>query len=127
PELATASYARACTAGSAEGCDELGRRLLEGVGAAVDREAALRASRRGCDGGRAASCRRAASLVEADDAAAALRLHERACDGGEAGSCVDLGVALSRGEGTAADPARAAELFERACDAGDATGCFDLG
>src|SRR2546421_626362 len=98
---------RACGAGKAAACDELGSRLEEGLGVRRDETRAAQLFRKACKEKNPDGC--------ADDA--------RARDLGDPSACSFLGDTYARSN----DMVRAILFFKRACDAGFAHGCAGQG
>lgn len=118
-------YFKACALGHMQGCNNLGVRLGEGKGIAVDVAAARAAYRRACDAEVVMGCRNlgySLENVEPRDLAAARALREQACKAGEKESCEVAGRLYEQ----AADPARAALLYRDACDAEIGSACASL-
>jgi TPR repeat protein len=110
---------RACGAGSADSCFDVGDRWLKDE--TRDTARAIAALQRGCDSASAASCVRLARVYEEGDGAAAnaataADLREKACDAGDGKSCRRLA-------GMSDKPGRVAELLRKGCDGGDAMSC----
>ena len=110
---------RACAAGAAEVCADVGDRWL----AADPRDAArgIAALQAGCDAGSPASCVRLARMYEEADgvpvnASAATEARGKACLAGDGRSCRRLA-------GVSDDPGRVADLLRKGCDGGDSVSC----
>jgi TPR repeat protein len=78
----------ACDGGHAHACHEAGGIIAAGLVPAVDPDEALASLVRGCGGGIAASCERAATVAEGAEASALLA---RACALGSASACSAAG------------------------------------
>jgi hypothetical protein len=109
PARALALHERACAAGVAEACLQLGERLWAG-GEATRGRAAIEES---CSLGSGAGC--VAAAEGEPDRGRAARLIERACDLGAGAGCLRSADASSNG--------RRVELLRRACRLGDGEGC----
>ena len=118
-------YFKACALGHMRACNNLGVRLGEGKGIAVDVAAARLAYRRACDAGVDMGCRNLGysfENAEPRDLAAARELREQACKMGETESCEVAG----RMHEQAGDRERAALLYREACDAKIGSACAAL-
>jgi hypothetical protein len=129
---AVALYHRACDAGNASGCSNLGIMYQKGRGVAQDFGQALALYQRACDSGTASGCTNLGLMYAngdgvAQDAGRAVALYQRACDAGSAVGCTYLGFMHKSGRGVAQDDGRAVALFQRACDARASLGCAYLG
>ena len=97
-ELARAheQYTRACDAGVARACTQLGTLVWQGRGVSADPARAFTLYMKACDGGDAAGCfsagicHRTGACAEKNDAEA-LKLIKRACEGGDARACANGG------------------------------------
>lgn len=93
---ANEQYTRACDAGVARACTQLGTLVWQGRGSAADPARAYSLYMRACDGGDAAGCfsagicHRTGACAEKNDAKA-LELLKRACAGGDARACANGG------------------------------------
>ena len=110
---------RACSAGSAEACAEVGDRWLEGE--VRDPARAVPALQKGCDAGSAPACVRLARVYEegdgvAADAKLAVESREKACATGDGKSCRRLA-------GMTDEAGRVADLLRKGCDGGDGVSC----
>jgi TPR repeat protein len=124
---------RACEAGQAAACLNVGLKYHAGKGAAPDPAKALARFARACDlGGPVSACAKAAELLDAGkgaprDARRAAALYDKACKADSPSSCTNLGRLTLAGDGVAKDPAAAAALFEKACAAREPFGCHARG
>jgi TPR repeat protein len=126
---------RACDAGDAGSCTNLGLMYATGRGGLTKDEArAVAFYQRGCDGGNERGCTDLGRMYETgrgaltQDEARGMALFRRACDAGDALACTNLGRMYATGRGgLPKDEAQAAALYRRACDAGEAPGCIALG
>ena len=113
---------RACTAGSIDGCEELGMRAAD-ASAEADKLRGASALQKACEAGRGRSCSKLAALEQSRrggaDSSKLAQLTQKACDGGDAQSC----LRLSRDE---KNPARVASLRSRACSLGDQQTCGEI-
>ena len=117
---------KACDAGDAAACLELGDMLVKGRGGPMDKKGADAVLSRACDAGDAAACALGGDVAYARDDEGSRRMLLAACRRGHGSSCVDAAWMLWHGEGGAADEAEADALLERACKKGVADGCFFL-
>lgn len=89
PALAAELFGRACEAGHARACSNLGVLYHKGEGVAQDDAQAALLFERACDAGHAAGCFNLGLLEQAtnEDSDRALALFQKACDGGHAAAC----------------------------------------
>jgi TPR repeat protein len=143
-----ALFRKACEAGNARGCGELGDCYQEGRGVQGDATKAMELYERACKAGDTFACFAGSELASRGVGAAAdaktMRLMitagrryretaarlTKACDEGEASACHSLGRMYAH-DGQhwlqeSGGKAKAAELTQRACDLGDAPSCFEL-
>lgn len=125
------SLERACTAGDAVSCNDLGVSRLRGYGGPADVHAAVRAFERSCAAGSPDGCGNLGALYESGtgvvtDTARATSLYADACALGGALACSNLGAIYARGRGVDPDLGEARRLFAYACEAGSAAGCYNL-
>jgi TPR repeat protein len=111
-------FEKACDAGDAAGCSNLGFMHSTGQGAAQDKAKAARLFQIACGRGFAMGCTNLALMYEkgdgvAQDLAQAVALYQRACTNGLAAGCDAVKLA--------------AQLFRDGCDAGTALRCANLG
>jgi TPR repeat protein len=128
PAKASPLYEKACNAGHAGACSNLG--LLYSK-AKRDGEAAA-AFAKACELGGAVGCFNLGTMHMlgrgvAKDAAKGVALFRQACDGGNAFGCVNLGIAYDDGVGVGEDPTRALGLFRRACEGDEPKACNNVG
>lgn len=121
---------QACDGGDDDGCAELGK-LLQGSSEAEQRNRAVAAHQRACNGRVAASCSAAGEAYDSGapgtpkNSIIAEMLFRRGCIRMDGRSCADLGRSLlSRPQGGSSDEAKM--YFDRACSAGVAVGCAAL-
>lgn len=123
---------RACLAGQAEACFQIGVLFYYGREAFPrDRAGASRAFSRGCDLGDSRACNNLGdALAYGDgigrDVEGAASTFLKACRLGEPLGCANLGYMAEHGEGIPRDVARARGLYRDACTAGDVYGCLHL-
>ncbi len=127
-------FEKACDAGVAPGCGELGRAYLEGkLGLAADPNKALGLLEKACNGGAHRACGSAAALLAqgqgvTKDLPRAFALHQRACQGGVAESCSEVGRLHEVGvPGAPTSPMLAEFAYRSACFRGAAEACAELG
>jgi TPR repeat protein len=109
-------YSKACDAGSAEGCNDLGVMYESGRGVGFNRNDA--------------DCGRFSNIDQcgfAKDYPQAITLYSKACNAGIADGCWNLGRMYLNGNGVAEDYSQALTLYTRACVAGSADGCSSIG
>lgn len=124
---------KACDAGSAKGCSNLGLLYVLGQGVEQDDTKAAQFYKKACDGGNAGACKNLALLymnidgegVEQDYAKAA-QFFEKACDGGETGACSSLGILYIGLDGFKKDLTKATHYLQKGCDGGIAMACGAL-
>jgi TPR repeat protein len=85
-------------------------------------------TRRKCEAGDAANCKKLGRLYlngegVPKDEKKALSIFEKTCDQGNMGACLDTGALYATATGTTMDMARAKELTDRACAGGEQTAC----
>lgn len=119
PKAALDHLERACAAGAAEVCAEVGERWLSAD--PRDPARAVAALEKGCEDGNPFACVRLARVHEEGEAGAvnpgaALAVREKACAAGDGKSCRRLA-------GTSDDPGRVADLLRKGCDGGDGLSC----
>src|SRR4051812_46767360 len=129
---ALALYEKACNAGPASGCYELGILYVKGQGVTADPPHANQLFEQACHGGSAAACaelggRYIQKLGGAASDARILDLVRQACDGHNAAGCAHLAFLYATGRGVPRDDGRALSLYQDACDGGDAPGCYNVG
>ncbi len=145
---AVAAYEQACDDGNSRACTNLGYRFQYGKGVAIDREAAVRLYKRGCDGGACSGPNNVGcvnlgrvyrdGLGIKQDQRLATRIFLDVCDRHPAPDDVEDAEAIARacslagtayllGNGVAADIKQTLRLLERGCAADDTFGCFNLG
>jgi TPR repeat protein len=130
PAAAVDAMQRACDAGNAGACHNLGHVYTGTEGVAADVERAKHFYERACDGGVVQGCSSLAAIEMREgggDKTRAAGHFGKACDAGDASGCANLAAMYSLGQGVARDPARAAALLERACGAGLGVACARLG
>lgn len=127
---AQAAFEKACNAGYANGCTNLGVSLMigkdvAGAKTALDK-ACLRGSPRACNivGTMALS-----GQGGPKDAARALRYFVKGCEGGDFGACTDAGFLYAGGGGAGVprDDQKALTYASRACFGGNSTACGNAG
>jgi len=129
---------KACAAGRAAGCFELGRLYAEGRGPLANPQHANRYFDQACQAGSADGCAALGGryLVGAggtggtSDAAGNARIRallRRACDGGSAAGCAHLAFVYATGRGVPKDDDQAFRLYQAACEGGDGEGCYNVG
>ncbi len=126
-------FDRACTAGDARGCNELGRLYYNGTGIKRDQARAMPLFAKSCDGGRAGGCRNLAvgylfgqGGLEINGARARA-LVEKACELREGSACTDLAAMYAVGQGGEKNLAQAAAFSAKGCNEGAPKGCFEAG
>ncbi|MFT5431788.1 MAG: TPR repeat protein [Myxococcota bacterium] len=118
---------RACAAGLANGCTELGLALEFGRGLTTNFKAAFDAYRRACEAGDPAGCVRLGVLFDLGQGVAKSRsratgLFKKSCEHGEGAGCTFLGaVAVYDGH-----PYRGRDLLKKGCKLGHKQGCVQL-
>jgi uncharacterized protein len=123
---------KACAAGRAAGCFELGLLYVRGRGVPADPARANQLFQQACDAGSAAACAELGGRYLHGYGGAAydariVTLLRRACDGGSASGCAHLAFLYATGRGVVQDDERALRLYQAACDGGDAAGCYNVG
>jgi uncharacterized protein len=118
---AAALFTKACDAGSALGCSNLGILFEQGRGVGKDEARAAALYTKACDAGNEGGCYFLGNMfVEGrgvgKDEARAASLLTKACDRGFAPGCSTLGLLFEHGHGVVKDEARAAALYTKACD-----------
>ena len=126
------STARACDAGTAAACTELGVLYAEGKVVTQDLTRARSLYQRACDGGNAPGCTNLGNMYNngsggPQDAVRARSLYQRACDNGNAVGCNNLGYMVEHAMGGPVDMGQARALYQRGCDGGDLVSCSNLG
>ena len=124
------SCRRACDAGDAAACTQLGVIYNRGTGVARDLTAATFYYERGCTGGDLPGCNNLGTIYQygamglRGDRSKAASLYERACNGGHLEGCANLGTLYLDEPGASAQQrARGRELLRKACAAGLAKAC----
>jgi hypothetical protein len=125
-------FNKACDAGSAVSCVNLGYMYENGQGVTRDDSHAAALYSKGCDAGNALGCVNLGIMYEigkgvAKDNSHAAALFSKGCDAGNARGCTNLGYMYENSQGVAKDDSRAATLYSEGCDAGNALGCVNLG
>ncbi|MBM4360505.1 MAG: sel1 repeat family protein [Deltaproteobacteria bacterium] len=128
-------FDRACQAGDALQCVELGKAFANGAAFGTtseefkDMDSAVVAFRRGCALDAAWCEDGVKTLRRLGNFEAMVRIAKQGCALGEDSACFELGQAYDAGEGVAADPGKAKELFGRACreGKGDSQACGKRG
>jgi len=110
---------RACAAGAAEACAEVGDRWLQTE--TLDAGRAVTALQRGCEAANAAACVRLARVHEEGEGVPAnpklaADAREKACNAGDGKSCRRLA-------GMSDEAGRIADLLRKGCDGGDSVSC----
>lgn len=126
------STARACDAGTAGACTDLGVLYAEGKGVTQDLPRARSLYQRACDGGNSPGCTNLGNMYNngsggPQDAVRARSLYQRGCDGGNAVGCNNLGFMYEHAMGGPVDLGQARVLYQRGCDGGDLVSCSNLG
>jgi uncharacterized protein len=126
------AFDAACTAGTLEGCSQLGEMYRYGAGTAQDTAKAKALYEKACNGKDALGCSDLGVLYAAGDGvtkddAKAAALYQQACDEGLMIACVNIGFMYAKGTGVKADLDKAHALYEQACTGGEAKGCSNLG
>jgi TPR repeat protein len=126
------STARACDAGTAAACTDLGVLYAEGKAVTQDLTRARSLYQRACDGGNAPGCTNLGNMYNngsggPQDAVRARSLYQRGCDSGNAVGCNNLGFMYEHALGGPVDLGQARALYQRACDGGDLVACSNLG
>ncbi len=121
-------YKKACDAGDAKKCYELGLMFYEGQKIEKNRKEAARLFRKACDANSAKGCNALGYMLGhgngvKKDKVKAYKFTSKACDGGDAEGCFNLGLMYDEGRGVKQDDFKAKEFFGKACDGGDAEGC----
>jgi TPR repeat protein len=129
---AVALFQRACDAGSATGCANLGFMAAEGRGTPKDDARAVQLYKSSCEAGSPVGCSNLGSRYDRGvgvprSVTKAIDLFRRACDRGSASGCSNLGLKLELGEGVKQNLEEALALYQRACDADSPLGCTNLG
>lgn len=124
------AYQRACDLGSGRGCNDLGVKLLDGVGVAKDEKRAAELLERGCELKFATACANFGYLLEQGigvhaDREAALKVLEFSCSERVGVGCNLLGDAIH--DRSPADARRALDLFKLACSLKSAAACANAG
>lgn len=119
---------RACEAGHADTCRDVGVALLGLKDVTdADRARAAKLLATGCAGRAAGPCAELASRAHEDgNDPLAAALVRAACDNGEAEACSNLGFLYERGLGVPADRDVALTFYQQACDGGSAAGCRNV-
>ncbi|HVU02575.1 MAG TPA: tetratricopeptide repeat protein [Polyangiaceae bacterium] len=122
---------RACELGSAQGCNDLGVRLMEERGRKPDPERAFEMYRKACELGLPMGCTNLGYVYEkgvgtSADRDRALSSYERSCTAGEPLGCEHLGDLVYDDEAPDAK-LRALRAYEQACKGGRQGACSGLG
>jgi TPR repeat protein len=132
PAKASAAFEKACNAGNASGCANLGVRMLYGPNKDVAK--GLSYLEKACLSGSARACEIAgeAALYGVSgpkDPVKALKMFVKGCEGGSYGACTNAGFLYTGGGGAAIqrDDARALGYSKRACYGGNAVACGNAG
>ncbi len=133
---ATELYKRACALGNANGCLKLGAlaRLSgseTGGDILPDRAELVRSSEKVCDGGVAAACEAAGTLLAnsratSRDLRRAASFFERACNGGMPEGCYQLGVMTRDGDPVARNDRLGRYLIRKACVVAELPSCLGV-
>jgi TPR repeat protein len=111
-----AHYQRACDAGIARTCTDLGLLLLDDRGSiAKDVALAEVLLSRACERGDGPGCGELASLLRERDASRALTLADRGCELWDREACIFAAHRYEEGQGTRADLGRALDRYSRGC------------
>jgi TPR repeat protein len=125
-------YRKACDAGNAAGCNNLGAMYDRGEGTLRDDAQAFELYRKACAQGEANACSNQGYLHEKgrgtkQDYGAAVALYKKGCDDGNAIACKNLGVMYEYGRGfTGADSAMAATYYQKGCEGSARDACAYL-
>jgi TPR repeat protein len=124
-------FRRACTSGSARGCNGVGVMHQRGLAVAKDVHEAMRWYRKACDEGYSGGCYNLGQLYRfgqgvGSDLQLAAQLYGEACRMSDGDACAALGTLHADGSVPDASPERARDLFRRACQANVARGCHNL-
>lgn len=129
---AQAAFSKACSAGYANACGNLGVSHLSGKDR--DPKKAMAAFEKGCAMGSARACDSAGfmalnGLAGPKDAARALKMYVKGCEGGDFGACTNAGFLYAGGGGAGVqrDDQKALQYASRACFGGNATACGNAG
>ena len=132
PQRAQGAFEKACSAGYANGCANLGVRLL--FGANRDPKAAALALAKGCALGNGRACEVGGEMFlegrgDTKDARMALKFFAKGCEGGEFASCTNAGFLFTGGGGpdVPRDDQKSLEYAKRACFGGESTACGNAG
>lgn len=124
-------FDRACTAGDAVSCSDLGH-LYQFGGIPRDWSKALALYSKACDGNATAGCGDLGYMYEVGygvtrDYPRAVQFYSKGCDGGSSNSCDRLGIMYWNKKGVSQDYSRALALFTKACNGGLGVGCSRAG
>lgn len=124
-------YTKACDAGFAISCNNLGVLYLKGQGVATDLSSARDYFTKACGAGIAIGCNNMGAVEEHTGYVAAgaygpVAAYERACTLGDAEGCRNLGDHYRTGTFIATDMQEAKKYYQMACDKGDQTGCNSM-
>ncbi|MFN3990766.1 MAG: hypothetical protein ACK4IS_10960 [Erythrobacter sp.] len=130
--LARTAFGKACDAGDAPSCFDLGRMLAQGRGGPADMVRANALYDAACNANNRTACFNLAQNVARGDGAPAdlvraRALYEKSCELGERAGCNNLGYALEIGRGGPIDLARARGLYAKACLGGNPISCDNIG
>jgi hypothetical protein len=124
-------FNKACHAGSAASCVNLGYMYENGQGVTKDDSHAAALYSEGCDAGNALGCVNLGTLIEsgqgvARDDSHAAALFSKGCDAGIADGCSSLGNLYRLGLGVEEDTDKARQLLAKGCNGGSQWGCERL-
>jgi TPR repeat protein len=125
-------YVKACDAGDAPSCTQLGTMLLDGKGVEQNDAEAVTRFEQACDGGDPRGCLAAGHALSRGEGVArddehATKMFDQGCQKQHVGSCTEYAVSLWRGRGVEKDAARAKEMLAAYCKKRNAEACFNLG
>ncbi|MGD0293785.1 MAG: serine/threonine-protein kinase [Terracidiphilus sp.] len=125
---------RACKAGDAQACSDLGHlyqwgpHFTEADSVTEDYSRALKLLTKACDAGNADGCTNLGSLYDLGSGVPqnftrAAALYSKGCDGGNAVACNNLGVQLMHGAGVPEDKEKARQILQKGCSLGEQSAC----
>ncbi len=131
-EKYTEKYRKACDAGDAKKCYELGVIFYEGEKIEKNYKEAARFYSKACNGGDSRACSSLGEMyywgsVIKKNYAKAFILFSKACDANYAKGCTALGYMWGHGNSVKKDKVKAYKFTSKACAGGDAIGCYNLG
>lgn len=122
-----AYYLKACNAGDAEQCGNLGYLYSRGLYVTKDEAKGIDYSKKGCDGGYAQACINLAGMYQPskgedyrDVIEKRIQLLSKACDAGDVSGCMGLGQSKD-------GFFKASKLYTQSCENGNPEACNALG